>query len=65
MARRGFLGRPFVQGASHIDIIGERVGENNEIDHVRGEARKNGVRLDDFQRYLMNKPFRIRAVTNS
>jgi 2-polyprenyl-3-methyl-5-hydroxy-6-metoxy-1,4-benzoquinol methylase len=29
----------------------------NEIDYVREVARKNAVKLDDFQRYLLNKPF--------
>jgi SAM-dependent methyltransferase len=33
------------------------LAKTNEIDYVREVARKNDVRLDDFQRYLLNKPF--------
>jgi SAM-dependent methyltransferase len=33
------------------------LAKNNEIDYIREVARKNDVRLDDFQRYLLNKPF--------
>jgi SAM-dependent methyltransferase len=33
------------------------LAKTNEIDYVREVARKNAVQLDDFQRYLLNKPF--------
>lgn len=33
------------------------MAKTNEIDYVREVARKNAVPLDDFQRYLLNKPF--------
>jgi hypothetical protein len=44
--RGGVFWSPFVRGAR------QGVAKNNEIEATSGVARKNAVRLDDFQRYL-------------
>jgi SAM-dependent methyltransferase len=33
------------------------LAKTNEIDYIQEVARKNAVKLDDFQRYLLSKPF--------